>query len=76
MSDVNSIYNEMVEAGVEISSHESDLYVPCNEITTEIISRYIHKCNVTTFNCYDEVGNVWYDIPFAYDPWWNDRGMS
>lgn len=68
-----SIYNQMIEAGVEVSSHESDLYVPVNDITNKIISNYKHKHNCTRFaNNID--GKLWIDIPFAYDPWWTARG--
>lgn len=76
MSTIHSIYTQMVEAGVEISNHESDLYVPNNETTRAIIAEYEHKNSVTRFNCYDDPNDPWFDIPFAFDPWWEQRGMS
>ena len=64
------IYEEMKQAGVEISNHESDLYVPKNKITTPIINNYKFKKNVTIFvNQIDH--KLWYDIPFAYQPYWD-----
>jgi len=76
MSNIHSIYKKMVEAGVEVRKHESDLYVPNNETTRAIIAEYEHKNSVTSFYCYDNVNDPWFDIPFAYDPWWDARGMS
>jgi hypothetical protein len=64
-----SIYRQMIEAGVEIASHESDLYVPANEITDAIIREYEFKNQVTPF--FDNITRTrWYDIPFAFEPYW------
>jgi hypothetical protein len=68
-----NIYDEMVAAGVTINNHESDLYVPVNPTTTAILAKYYtHKSNATKFR--DSVsGVITYDIPFAYQPWWDAR---
>ena len=72
MSD-KSIYAQMLEAGIEIGNHASDLYVPDNEVTRKIIAGYEFKSNCTTFR--NQInGETWVDIPFAYDPWWKSRG--
>jgi hypothetical protein len=68
----NGIYEEMVAAGVETANHESDLYVPANPTTQQIADRYEFKCNVTRF-INNITGTVWFDIPFAYTPWWDRR---
>lgn len=70
-----SIYKEMKAAGVEMSSHESDLYVPVNLVTAALVTAYEHKNNVTTFTSNID-GNRWYDIPFAYDPYWESKGFN
>lgn len=70
-----SIYKEMVEAGVENSSHESDLYVPVNMVTTQLVEAYEHKNNVTMFTSNID-GKRWYDIPFAFDPYWESKGFN
>jgi hypothetical protein len=67
------IYDQMVAAKtVLIDHHESDLYVPVNPESTAIVNGYEFKGNVTTF-----ISNVdkkpWYDIPFAYSPWWQNK---
>lgn len=68
---ITNIYKEMVEAGVVIGSHCSDMYVPVNEITTALVAAYEFKCNVTTFHS-NITGERCYDIPFAF-PNWNAR---
>lgn len=67
-----SIYQRLVEAGVQIDHHETDLYVPVNPTTTKILEGYEFRKNVTVFK--DAIENKrWYDIPFAYDPGWKNR---
>ena len=67
-----TIYQEMKEAGVPISSWQSDLYVPVNDVTRAIISRYEFKSNVTMFTS-NITGDLCYDIPFSYDPYWEGK---
>jgi len=67
---METIYQEMLKAGVEVSHHESDLYVRVTPESRRVIENYQFK--VTAFQ--SEVdGQLWFDIPFAYDPWWTDR---
>lgn len=67
-----SIYKAMVEAGVEISNHYSDLYVPVNPTTIALLADYKFKTNVQLFKC-QITGLPYYDIPFAYEPYWEAR---
>lgn len=66
------IYQELLEAKVPLDSHESDLYAKVTPESAAIIKKYKFHTNVSTF-----VSNVdglfWYDIPFAYTPWWEAR---
>ena len=66
--DSKSIYQQMVEIGVSIDHHESDLYVPVTQKTQAIINDYEFKSNVQRFLGTD--GHAWFDIPFAFDPFW------
>jgi len=69
---MTNIYAEMMKAGVPIANHESDLYVPVTEESKKIITNYDFKSSVRQFkNNLD--GKMWYDIPFAYIPWWTSR---
>lgn len=71
----SSIYQAMIDAGVPISHHESDLYAEVNPASREIVRRYEHRHNVRMFTD-KETGHVWYDIPFAYQPFWDNVSKS
>lgn len=66
-----TIYNDLLAAGVELDSHESDLYAVVTPTSTAIVDRYIAAGNrVTGFTALAD-GRRWYDIPFAFDPFWD-----
>ncbi len=67
-----SIYKDMQALGVEIANHESDLYVPVTEETQAIVNAYEFKTNVTRFISQIDK-KPWFDIPFMYSPWWEER---
>ena len=67
-----SLYEKVVAAGIKHSNHASDLYIPVNEDTTKLIAEYEYKCNVTKFVSQID-GKVWFDVPFAFIPWWEAR---
>jgi hypothetical protein len=75
---MSAVYKRMKKLGVRMDSHESDLYVPVTPETTEAIEELTDSgamtVEVTRFRSHD--GTEWYDIPFAFDPWWQERGMS
>lgn len=66
------IYDELVAAGVQVDNHYSDLYVPVNAITRPIVERYQFRKQVSIFTNSGD-GAPWYDIPFAYKPFWEAR---
>lgn len=66
-----TIYQQVIEQGIEHDSHQSDLYIPVNGITYDLVTDYEHSCNVTKFISQKD-GQPWYEIPFAYDPWWQE----
>jgi len=68
-----SVYTEVREAGGYISNHESDLYIEVNETNHEILSRYpTERRNATLFKN-QVTGRLCYDVPFAYDPFWEKK---
>jgi hypothetical protein len=67
-----SLYQELVSLGMQIDSHESDLYVPVNEQTSAVIRKCQRIAGITVFKS-ELDGNYWYDIPFAYEPFWSAR---
>lgn len=64
-----TLMQEIIDAGVEIDHHESDLYVKVTPESRKIVDAYEFRCNVTTFRSRID-GTTWYDIPFAFDPFW------
>jgi hypothetical protein len=69
-----NIYDELVAAGIPIDSHESDLYAKVTPESREIVRRYQYKSNVQTFrNLATPTRELWYDIPFAYSPFWRNK---
>ena len=63
-----TIYEKMVQAGVKIENHFSDLYVPKNAITDQIVADYEFPAMISVFR--DNIDHeLWYDIHFAYDPY-------
>jgi len=67
-----SIYTEMVQAGIQIDCHESDLYViDCPE-SRAILANHGKRpddWNVQQFTSQLD-GKGWLDIPFQYSPFW------
>lgn len=67
-----SIYQQALSAGIPCSNHESDLYLPINDTTRALVAVYEFRESVRTFRD-NRTGERLYDIPFAFDPWWEAR---
>jgi hypothetical protein len=65
-------WDKVQEYRLPVDSHESDLYIPVNEKSKALVAAYTHKENVTTFYNKKD-GKTWYDIPFAYAPFWEKK---
>jgi len=65
-----SLYTDLIEAGIKVESHESDLYCPANSQTRELIKK--HGLKATYFTSKID-GCVWCDVPFQYDPFWESK---
>lgn len=71
---MKSIYQKAVETlpAQDIDHHESDLYLRKTSESEQLIAEYKFRSNVTVFR--DAIGNaLWYEVPFAYDPFWKSR---
>ena len=64
-----SIYYRLKQTGCKLDHHESDLYAEVTEETQKIIDGYNHKSSVKKFHSQID-GKLWFDIPFAFDPFW------
>lgn len=64
------IYERAVTQGLERDHHESDLYLKVTTDSQALVRQYKFRANVTTF--VSQIDRcLWYDIPFAYQPFWN-----
>lgn len=69
------LYDEIlkVTTPAERDHHCSDLYVKHSPEVMQLIFRYKWSSSVTTFmDQTDPARALWYDIPFAYLPYWED----
>jgi hypothetical protein len=70
-----TIYDLIKISGIEFDNHCSDLQFPVTEQTTAIVEQFYPNrptVMVETFrNCI--TGERWYEIPFAYSPFWEAR---
>lgn len=64
-----NLFDEVEKAGIPYANHESDLYIPVNEETRKLIAAYEFKRSVKIFKSNID-GKAWYDVPFAFAPWW------
>ena len=70
-----SIYKDMRAAGVKTDNHESDMYAIVNDASRAIVGEYEYMGQVTQFR--SEVdGEMWFDIPFAFDPFWEKKSLQ
>jgi len=63
-----SLYTDLVTAGVPLDHHESDLYALVCPAATRILNA-TGRYRVTRFRSTVD-GMMWYDVPFAYAPFW------
>ncbi len=67
-----SLHQQLLAAGVELDSHESDLYAKVTPESTRILEDagiVIDGHNASVFTSQAD-GEQWYDLPFRYDPFW------
>lgn len=68
-----TLYETLQSAGCEMDSHESDLYVRATAEATTILKRFPTQWeNARAFTSQID-GKLWYDVPFAFQPWWERR---
>lgn len=70
---MRNIYEEALKtmSPEQIDNHESDLYLMVTPESKKLISDYEFKFNVTTFISAIAPHVLWYDVPFAYTPFWD-----
>ena len=70
-----SLYDDLEAAGVEIDSHESDLYFKATEESRAILKRHPEWAkNAKAFTSQKGPPETWIEVPFAFDPFWRRKG--
>ena len=68
-----TLYGDLLAAGVPMDSHESDLYFADTADSRAILKRFpdclSRSRNFENLNDH----SIWFDVPFAYLPWWERR---
>lgn len=75
-----SLYQTLLDEGTplsDISNHYSDLYVHVTWRNKAIIEEYVRQHDLKKmpeiFRSNIEGDGYWYDIPFAYIPFWDEK---
>ena len=80
-----TLFQELTAAGCEIGGHESDLHVKvCEKADTIIAHRMSLPGSILTLREMNRPsqfvsnidGELWWDIPFAYDPFWESKANA
>ena len=71
------LYDELLAAGCQLDSHESDLYVERIEVADAIIKKWMDTGNPTTIAYFvSQIDNkVWIEVPFNFAPFWRNKGF-
>ncbi len=72
-----NIYDALKFAGCRISHHEADLYVKVDKVSRRVIREAAEDGRLpnpqpTLFKA-DDGSGFWWEIPFAYEPFWEKR---
>lgn len=68
-----TLYDALREAGCKLDSHESDLYVEASAVATTILKRFPTQWENTRSFTSEIDGRLWFDVPFAFEPFWTRR---
>jgi len=70
-----SLWGAMKAIKVVTDSHYSDLYVPVTPDTRALVEAYVAAgfSRPSIFACQTDGGTPWYDVAFAYEPYWLAR---
>lgn len=69
-----TLYEALRDAGVPLDHHESDLYAKVTDASRAIIGTYIKSAPLISSTFRSRLdGELWFEIPFAYQPWWEAR---
>ena len=62
-----SIYAEMIQAGIEVDHHESDLYVKDCPTARAILANHGYTEDDNNVMPFKSAGDTWLDVPFQWE---------
>jgi hypothetical protein len=68
-----TLYEELTAAGCEVGNSRSNLHVKCSDKAETIILYHclLPNSNLTYSQFRSNIDkSLWYEVPFAYDPFW------
>ncbi len=65
-----SFYQTLKDLGVPLDHHESDLYVLDTPVSRIVIRQFGRESTAFTSKI---DGKRWFDVPFAYEPFWTKK---
>jgi hypothetical protein len=68
-----TLYGDLLAAGVPMDSHESDLYFQDTADSRAILARFPESASIARIFPNQRKGGMWWDVPFAFLPWWERR---
>ena len=69
----NNLYEAIKKSGIQIQNHYSDLYFPVTPESVAILAQYPRNQRITRTFVNQVEGGLWYDVPFAYLPYWEEK---
>lgn len=63
-----TLFEAIKAAGIEYDYYQSDLFFRCTHESREILKQY--PAQAISAGIFYSRGSAWYDVPFAYDPFW------
>lgn len=67
-----ALFDKIQKLGIQHDHHESDLYIPVTNETTDLIQEYGLMHTTTKFRSSIDQ-KFWYDVPFQYSPYWEKK---
>ena len=68
-----NMYEQFQNAGCQIEHWQSDMYVKKDSKSEEIVDKVRKERTINIGLFLDNHGVVWYDIPFGYIPYWENK---
>jgi len=68
-----TLYGDLLAAGVPMDNHESDLHFADTADSRAILARFPESAKIARRFPNQLGGGTWWDVPFAFLPWWERR---